>query len=61
MAEKVKAHIHSLDGGWDEVTIIEEKDCNHILVQYKGKTCTAIFNYFTGSIYVDDVYGVIEN
>ena len=47
---KVQAHIHSLDGRFAEVTIL----------QYNGKKCTVIYNIFAG-YYVDDIYGVIKD
>lgn len=62
MMEKiVKAHINSLNGALDNVKIIKENySSNQYIVDYKGKKCTAIFNYFTWSYYVDDVYGIVE-
>ncbi len=54
-----KAHIFSLGGEIDEVTIIERKDNNHIIVDYRGVKCTAIFNIFDCSYYVDDIFGRI--
>ena len=56
---KTKAHIFSLGGEIDEVTIIERKDNNHIIVDYRGVKCTAIFNIFDCSYYVDDIFGVV--
>ena len=57
---KIQARIHSLDGQFDEVTIISEKSDNDIIVDYNGVRCTAIYNVFVGCYYVDDVYGVIK-
>ena len=62
---KVTAYIHSLkDREHDknvlgEAEIIREIGDNLYLAEYNGVRCTAIFNYFTGRYYVDDVYGRI--
>jgi hypothetical protein len=59
---KTTAHIHSLDGKTDEITILERiEDPNqpYYIVDYKGVKCTAIFNWFVGAYYADDKYGVI--
>ncbi len=55
---KVEARIHSLQGGLDEVEILSKVGDNSYLVEYKGKRCSAIFNFFVGCYYVDDLYGV---
>lgn len=62
---KTQAHIHSLDGGMDEVTIIQEQymfghkiPCSFI-AKYKNVYCTAVFNGYVGQYYVDDKYGVV--
>ena len=60
MNRKVTAHIHSLDGKFAEVTILQYNWDNDIIVEYNGKKCTAIYNIFAG-YYVDDIYGVIED
>ena len=63
---KVEAYIHSLkDRGndrnvLDEAKIIKQIGNNLYLAEYNGVKCTAIFNYFDGNYYVDDVYGVIN-
>lgn len=57
---KIQARIHSLDGQFDEVTIVSEKSCNDIIVDYNGVRCTAIYNAFVGCYYVDDVYGIVK-
>ena len=47
-----QAHIHSLDGAMDEITVLgEDRKGNQpiFIVDYKGVKCTAIFNYFTFS------------
>ncbi|MBD5585740.1 MAG: hypothetical protein HDQ88_11710 [Clostridia bacterium] len=59
---ETKACIHSLSGNLDTVIIIKKDNTtNSYLVKYKGLTCTAIFNYFTGKYYVDDIYGIISD
>ena len=58
---KIQARIHSLDGQFDEVTIVSEKSCNDIIVDYNGVRCTAIYNIFAGCYYVDDFYGIVKN
>ena len=62
MNVKTKAHIHSLDGKLDEVTIIEKRGDNDFVAVYNGKKCSAIFNPFAWDYpyYVDDIYGIIE-
>ena len=58
--KKANAHIHSLDGKMDTVTIIEHRDNNHVIAEYKGKRYTAVFNPFVWAYYVDDIYGEIK-
>ena len=61
---KVKAYIHSLkDHEHDrhvmgEAEIIRQIGDNLYLAEVNGIRCTAIFNFFTGAYYVDDVYGI---
>lgn len=61
---KVKAYIHSLKDHssdrnvLDGAEIIRKVGDNLYLADYNGVRCTAIFNFFTGRYYVDDVYGV---
>jgi len=43
-----------------EAEIIKSIGDNLYLAKYNGVTCTAIFNFFTGRYYVDDVYGVVK-
>ena len=57
---KIQARIHSLDGQFDEVTIVSEKSDNDIIVDYNGVRCTAIYNVFAGCYYVDDIYGIVK-
>lgn len=58
-----KAHIHSLGGAMDDITVLGEDkqgDQTVYTVNYKGTICTAIFNIFTCSYFADDKYGVIK-
>ena len=64
---KTQAHIHSLDGKMDEITVLAPQKLfgkvipNSYIVRYKYITCTAIFNYFSNAFYCDDVYGKVTN
>ena len=61
---KVHAYIHSLkDHEHDrhvlgEAEIIKRIGDNLYLAEVNGVQCTAIFNFFTGRYYVDDVHGI---
>ena len=50
---KTQAHIHSLDGQMDEITVLEELGNNSYLVDYRGVKCSAIFNPFNSTYYLD--------
>lgn len=54
-------HIHTLDGEKREATILEKVGDNKYIAEYNGVRCTAIFNVFVGSFYVDDKYGVLQD
>ena len=62
---KTQAHINSLDGKMDEITILAPQKLfgklipHSYIVKYKDITCTAIFNYFSNAYYCDDVYGKV--
>ena len=62
---KVMANIHSLQDkktgrhNLGEAEILEIKDNNNVIARYNGVKCTAIFNIFTGTYFVDDIYGRI--
>mgnify|MGYP001782015245 CR=1 FL=1 len=58
---KITAHIHSLNGELDEITIIDKVGDNDYIVDYKGVKCHALFNWFSGTYYADDLYGRIDN
>ena len=61
---KVQAYIHSLKDHVNdryvlgEAEIIQQIGDNQYLAEVNGVRCTAIFNFFTGAYYVDDVYGI---
>ena len=63
---RVRAYIHSLkDHEHDchvmgEAEIIRQIGDNLYLAEVNGVRCTAIFNCFTGTYFVDDVYGIQE-
>lgn len=57
------AHIHSLNGEMDTVTILDKNSDGTqtvYIVDYKGVKCTAIFNPFVCEFYADDKYGIIK-
>ena len=61
---KVKAYIHSLKDQEHDRHVLGEAEIiacigdNLYIAEYNGVRCTAIFNFFTGAYYVDDVYGI---
>ena len=57
---KSNAMVHSLNQV-REVTIIEKTGDNQYVVEFEGNYATAIFNFFTGLYYVDDIYGRVNN
>ena len=57
---KTMAHIHSLNGEMDEITVIEECGDNDYIVYYKGVKCHALFNWFNNSYYADDKFRRID-
>ena len=60
---KTQAHIHSLGGAMDEITILNSRqdDAQTVyIVDYKGVKCTAIYNPFSNTYYADDTYGIIK-
>lgn len=63
---KVKAYIHSLKDRKNDRHVLGEAEIirrigdNLYLAEVKGVHCTAIFNFFTGIYFVDDVYGIIQ-
>lgn len=61
MLFKTKAHINSLHGDMDEITILQDLGNNDYIVDYKGVKCHALFNPFVCEYYADDIYGRIDN
>jgi hypothetical protein len=63
---KTQAYINSLNVGKtkpeikDEITVLEKVGDNDYIVDYKGVKCHALFNWFVGAYFADDVYGRIE-
>lgn len=63
---KTKAHIHSLDGEMQEVTVLRQDDMfghpipNAYIVDYGGVKCTAVFNPITCQYYADDKFGIVK-
>ena len=47
---KAQAHIHSLNGKMDEITVLEKVGDNDYIVDYKGVKCHALFNWFVANI-----------
>lgn len=66
MAYKATAYIHSLNKGkmqpevTNEITVLEKVGDNDYIVDYKGVKCHALFNWFVGAYFADDVYGRIS-
>lgn len=58
---KTQAYIQSLNEGLikpthkDEITILEKVGDNDYIVDYKGVKCHALFNWFVGEYFADDV------
>ena len=57
---KSQAHIHSLNGEIDEITIIEKVGDNDYIVEYKDVKCHALYNWFNCIYYADDVYSIVK-
>lgn len=61
---KVKAYIHSLKDREHDRHVLGDAEIicrigdNQYLAKVNGVRCSAIFNPFTGTYFVDDVYGV---
>ena len=60
-----QAYIQSLNQGLmkpthkDEITMLKKVGDNDYIVEYKGVKCHALFNWFVGAYFADDVYGRI--
>ena len=59
-AYKTMAHIHSLKGEMDEITLLEKVGENDYIVDYKGVKCHALFNRFVCQFYADDIYRIVK-
>ena len=57
---KSLAHIHSLNGEIDEITIIEKVGDNDYIVEYRRVKCHALYNWFNCIYYADDVYSIVK-
>ena len=60
---KAMAHIHSLGGAMDEITILDRRQDSAqtvYIADYKGVKCTAICNPFSNAYYADNKYGIIK-
>ena len=57
---KAQAHIHSLNGKMDEITILKKVGENDYIVDYKGVKCHALFNWFVCQFYADDIYRIVK-
>lgn len=59
---KTQAYIQSLNVGkmqpevMGEITVLENVGDNDYIVDYKGVRCHALFNWFVGKYFADDVY-----
>ncbi|WP_251547932.1 hypothetical protein [Pumilibacter intestinalis] len=59
---KTQAYIQSLNVGKikpevkKEITVLEKVGDNDYIVDYKGVRCHALFNWFIGAYFSDDVY-----
>jgi hypothetical protein len=56
---KCECHIHSLDGGLAEATILKRIEDNLYLADYNGVKCTAFYHPLLARYCVDDVNGRI--
>ena len=57
---KTTAHIHSLNGKKEEITVLEKVGDNDYIVDYNGVKCHAIFNWYVCEYYADDIYGIVK-
>ena len=59
-AFKTQAHIHSLNGKMDEITILEQVGDNDYIVDYMGVKCHALFNLFNNKTSANDIYTIVK-
>ena len=57
---QTQAHIHSLGGKMDEITVLKKVGDNDYIVDYKGVRCHALFNWFVCQFYADDIYRIVK-
>ena len=60
---KTQAHIHSLNGVMDEITVLNKKKDGKqtiYIVDYRGAKCSAVYNPFSCTYYADDIYGIVK-
>lgn len=57
---KTLAHIHSLNGDMDEITVLNKVGDNDYIIDYKGVKCHALFNWFNCTYYADDIYTILK-
>ena len=57
---QTQAHIHSLNGEVDEITVLKKVGENDYIVDYKGVKCHALFNSFVCQFYADDIYRIVK-
>ncbi|MBT9137028.1 MAG: hypothetical protein DDT34_02114 [Firmicutes bacterium] len=55
-----EAHVRSLNGQLQKVSIIRKDEGNSYLAEYNGIQCSAVFNPFVNRFYVDDVRGIVS-
>ena len=57
---QTQAHIHSLNGKMDEITILEQVGDNDYIVDYKGVKCHALFNFFFNDTATTEIYTIVK-
>ena len=55
-----KAHIHSLKGETDEITVLKKVGDNDYIVDYKGVKCHALFNGLVCEYYAVVIYRIVK-
>lgn len=64
---KARAFIYSLNKDkmrpevMDEITVLEQIDRDEYIVDYKGVKCHAMYNWFVGAYFADDIYGIVKD
>ena len=59
-AYKTMAHINSLKGEMDEITVLEKVGENDYIVDSIGVKCHALFNWFVCHIYAEVIYTIVK-